>query len=44
MHFDMQVIIGYMNARVGNKLDCIPGIDEITSRDVLDINVNNHGK
>ena len=40
----MHVIGGDLNARIGEKIDSILDIDEITSRTVIDKTVNNHGK
>ena len=41
--FDMYVIAGDMNARVGKKFDSIKDIDNVKLREVIDNNVNNHG-
>ena len=43
MNSDLTLICGDLNARLGNNLDYIPGIDEVTDRECLDKTKNNHG-
>ena len=40
---DITLICGDINAHVGNELDFIPGVDDISSRTVIDSHKNNHG-
>ena len=44
MSSDLTLICGDLNARIGNKCDYIPDIDDIPPRNSIDDKVNNHGE
>ena len=41
---DMIVLCGDFNSRIGNTIDYIKNIDDVTDRAVLDSTMNKHGK
>ena len=42
--FDIYVIAGDMNTRIGDKKDLIKDIDNVEERHILGFSINNHGK
>ena len=44
VEFDMYIVAGDMNARIGESIDFIKDVDEVDTRRVWDNTINNHGK